>query len=490
MTRRGRICLSLLLVAALVAPALLAPPGAVAATNDTIRSFSLSGTPFAADFAPLPQRVTLELDLARKAKVWVSIRRPDGTLVRWLANGVNLAAGRRTWTWAGINKRGRTAADGQYLARVVTENGRGRARADRPLRKGLPPIYPANPGAIVIAVDPGHGGRYPGAVRDGFLEKDFNLAISLQLQQMLERAGVQVVMSRTTDRALDEPRTDHNGDGLFNRYDDDMLRTDSKNLARADVAVHVHNNANVDTEANGTSVYFNSKQTWAPQAAELAAVMLDAEMDALNAYRAPTFTPQDNGVRTGWYYYLGPYDPPFLPRPSLVTSVLSESLFVSNTADLEALKRADVRQSIAAGIYVGLAEWLNEREWGAGYATTAPPTEETTAGSAITYHLRLTNRGNRQSEGWTLQLGAVAAVPVYDGSGAVGQPIGEVAVPDGLNPGESVVLDIPATAPAAGEWLIKADVAVGEVRFSELGIAALQVPLTTTTSEAAAQVAP
>ena len=179
--------------------------------------------------------------------MWISIRRPDGTLVKRLATGVNMAAGRHSWTWAGVNKRGtnrrRWAIHGSRRHR---ERPRPIARLDRPLRKGLPPIYPANPGAIVIAVDPGHGGRYPGAVRDGFLEKDFNLAIALQLQQMLERAGVQVVMSRTTDRALDEPRTDHNGDGLFNRYDDDLLRTDSKNLARADVAVHVHNNANVD----------------------------------------------------------------------------------------------------------------------------------------------------------------------------------------------------------------------------------------------------
>ena len=70
-------------------------------------------------------------------------------------------------------------------------------------------------------------------------------------------------------------------------------------------------------------------------------------------------------------------------------------------------------------------------------------------------------------------------MPVYDGSGAAGQPIGEIAVPDGLAPGESIDVAVPATAPAAGEWLIKADVVVGATRFSELGIAALQLPLTT-----------
>lgn len=484
MTRRGPIWLSLVVVWALIAPALDAPTStAFGATNDTIRSFSLSGTPFAAHLAPLPERVTLQLQLVRRAKVWVSIRRPDGTLVKRFATGVSLPAGHHAWNWNGVNKRGRMAVDGPYLARAITENGRGRMREDRPLRKGLPAIYPANPGAIVIAVDAGHGGRYPGAARNGFREKDFNLDIALQLEQMLEHAGVQVVMSRRTDRALDEPPTDHNGDGALNRYDDDLLRTDSKNLARADVAVHVHNNANLDPAVSGTGVFLNPDHTWTPQAAALAGVMLDAEMAALDAYRTPTFTPRNNGVQAGWYYYLGPYDPPFLSRPSLVTSVLSESLFLSNAADMEALKRADLRQSLAAAIYVGLAQWLNERELGVGYETTAPPTERATAGSAITYHLRLTNRGNRQSEGWKLQLGAVPAVPVYDGSGAAGEPVGEAVIPDGLAPGESIDLAVSAVAPDAGEWLVKADVVVGTSRFSERGIAPLQMFLTTVSAE-------
>lgn len=476
---RSRIVLSLTVIVVLLTPGAAAVR---AATNDTIHSFSLSGTPFAAALPPLPDRVTVSLDLTRRAKVWVSIRRLDGTLVKRLAAGVSRGAGPHTWTWDGRNKRGGIAADREYVARVVAKNARGTVREERPLRKGLPPIYSQNPGAIVIAVDPGHGGRYPGAVRDGYKEKDFNLDIGLKLQALLEHAGVQVVMSRTTDNALDEPPTDHNGDGVFNRYDDDMLRTDGKNLARADVAVHVHNNSSADSVARGTGVFINEDHTWRPLASDLARLMVRAEAAALEAYRSADFDPVNAGVQGGWYYYLGPYDPPFLARPSLVTSVLSESLFVSNPSELRALRRADVRLSIAAGIYIGLAEWLNTRDFGAGYETTQEPISESSAGSAITYHLRLTNRGNRSSEGWTLRLGAVPGVPVYDGSGASGDTIGQIDVPDGLAPGQSVDLEVPVVAPASvGDWLVKADIVLGDGRhFADMGIAALQMPLTTT----------
>ena len=58
-------------------------------------------------------------------------------------------------------------------------------------------------------------------------------------------------MTRTTDVAVLEPKSDYNGDGVMNRYDDDLMRNDIKNGARADVAVHVHNNGNSDATITG-----------------------------------------------------------------------------------------------------------------------------------------------------------------------------------------------------------------------------------------------
>ena len=49
----------------------------------------------------------------------------------------------------------------------------------------------------------GHGGSDPGAVANGFKEKDLNLAIALACQEELARHGVSVLMSRTNDATED-----------------------------------------------------------------------------------------------------------------------------------------------------------------------------------------------------------------------------------------------------------------------------------------------
>lgn len=473
---------SRLLVIALLVLGTLFPGPAVAATttNGTITSLTLSGSVFAEDFAPLPQHVDIRLVLSRQARVTIRITRPDGTRIRTFAKRLSLAAGEHLWSWNGRNGAGAPVADGLYQVRVRTVNSS--AVQIRPVRKGMPLIYPANPGAIMIAVDPGHGGRYPGATRDGWKEKDFNLAIGLKLQALLERAGVEVVMSRTTDNALDEPPTDNNGDGVFDRYDDDLLRNDSANLARADVGVHVHNNAAPNTNAHGTETYAPSDRTFTPGSVALAQLVLHEEVTGLEAFHSPGFVPVDAGVHSGWYYYMGPYDPPYLPRPSLMPSVLSESLFVSNAAELEALKRPEVQLSLAAAMYIGLANWLNSRDFGIGYELLTGPASPVAPGSAVTYQLRVTNRGNLVSSGWNLELHSVPAVAVYDGSGQLGSLIGSIAVPDGLQPGQSVDLTVAAVAPAgAGDWLVKSDVRLPDNSYlSTVGVVSLQLPLSTT----------
>ena len=303
----------------------------------------------------------------------------------------------------------------------------------------------------------------------------------MKLRDLLEAAGVQVVMSRTTDVAVSEPPFDHNGDGTLDRYDDDLMRNDSANLARADVVVHVHNNASTSTTRNGTGTYTSMARTWTPEAVALAEVMVEQQFIALDAYRTPAFTPKSNGVQGGWYYYVGPYDPPYLPRPTLMPSVLSESLYLSNPPELEALKRADVRTSLAAGIYIAIAEYLNTRPLGIGYELVEGPDAALAAGTAAPYTIRVTNRGNTPSSGWALELHNVPHVPVYDGSGQQGDFIGAVDVPDGLQPGASVDVTVNGLAPPAGDWWVKADIRLADDSYaSHPGVVPLQVPLTTT----------
>lgn len=55
---------------------------------------------------------------------------------------------------------------------------------------------------LKIVIDAGHGGTDPGASGNGIIEKELTLAISKELQSELEKLGIPVFMTRTTDETL------------------------------------------------------------------------------------------------------------------------------------------------------------------------------------------------------------------------------------------------------------------------------------------------
>lgn len=68
-----------------------------------------------------------------------------------------------------------------------------------------PTPLPPRQGRIVVMIDPGHGGRDPGAIGIGGLrEKDINITISRRVQDQLEAQGIQVIMTRSDDRAVSQ----------------------------------------------------------------------------------------------------------------------------------------------------------------------------------------------------------------------------------------------------------------------------------------------
>ncbi len=95
-----------------------------------------------------------------------------------------------------------------------------------------------------IVIDPGHGGKDPGAVgkRLKGLEKDVNLNVSLQLKTYLENElGVNVLMTRTDDRFVSLQE-----------------RTKFANEHKADLFICVHTNASKDRSSKGVEVYYLS----------------------------------------------------------------------------------------------------------------------------------------------------------------------------------------------------------------------------------------
>lgn len=53
-----------------------------------------------------------------------------------------------------------------------------------------------------IFIDPGHGGKDPGAVGNNLQEKDVTLSVSLKLKTLLEKHGIETKLSRSTDTYL------------------------------------------------------------------------------------------------------------------------------------------------------------------------------------------------------------------------------------------------------------------------------------------------
>ena len=79
----------------------------------------------------------------------------------------------------------------------------------------------------VIFLDPGHGGKDPGANYLGVKEKDLTLQVSQQLKERLENLGYKVIMSRSTDVYVDFV----------------TKRSEMANETNADMFISIHFNA-------------------------------------------------------------------------------------------------------------------------------------------------------------------------------------------------------------------------------------------------------
>jgi len=111
-------------------------------------------------------------------------------------------------------------------------------RRPPPPPKPTPPVRPSRVSGVVV-IDPGHGGRDPGAIaRSGLQEKIVNLSVGRAVASLLRRRGVQVTMTREDDRFLE--------------LND---RADIANRLRADLFVSIHADSASNRSACGFTIY-------------------------------------------------------------------------------------------------------------------------------------------------------------------------------------------------------------------------------------------
>lgn len=101
-----------------------------------------------------------------------------------------------------------------------------------------------------IVIDPGHGGRYPGALGVRKLqESDINLAVGLHLWGLLMQAGAQVWLTRTADVDLSPKHGD--------LKEDLNARARLSAEVNADIFISIHHNSNIyDRKKNNVQIYY------------------------------------------------------------------------------------------------------------------------------------------------------------------------------------------------------------------------------------------
>ncbi len=106
----------------------------------------------------------------------------------------------------------------------------------------------------IVVLDPGHGGRDPGAIsKSGKYEKHITLAMAKETREYLEDAGYKVVLTRSTDKAIP----------LRRRYQ-------IAHEADGDLFISIHADSAKNKSARGLSVYTISERASDKEAAALA----------------------------------------------------------------------------------------------------------------------------------------------------------------------------------------------------------------------------
>lgn len=166
----------------------------------------------------------------------------------------------------------------------------------------------------------GHGGSEPGAVANGFVEKDLNLTIALACRDELERHGVNVLMSRTKD-------------------ENDTLTEEIRecNAYNPDLAVDIHNNAG---EGDGCEAFYYHKGGTGKTLAQN--ILANLILIGQNSRGIKT---RLNSSGTDYYGFI---------RETKAPAVIVECAFLDNKTDLQIIDTEAEQKAMGVAIAKGI----------------------------------------------------------------------------------------------------------------------------------------
>lgn len=215
-----------------------------------------------------------------------------------------------------------------------------------------------------IMLDAGHGGKDPGAMAGGIVERQFTLDMGKRVGTLLAKEGFTVLYTRTG-----------------NKYISLQDRPDIANDKKADLFVSLHVNANKNPTVHGLETYYLDEaktQDAAVVAArensvsvknisDLQFILTDLMLSykvkesrhlarcvhkgILQRLRGAKMRVHDNGVRSAPFYVL---------MGARMPAILVEFGYITNANDLENLKSEKYLQRQAEGIVEGILQYRKE----------------------------------------------------------------------------------------------------------------------------------
>ena len=214
-----------------------------------------------------------------------------------------------------------------------------------------------------IVIDPGHGGKDPGAVADGLQEKDVVLRMAKILGQVLAKElGVEVLFTRERD--------------VFVPLEE---RTAFANTQGADLFLSIHANASRNLGVRGLETYFlnltsdeHAIEVAARENATSSKSIADLQDVLKELFLNSKITESRrlaSGVHRGLTYQLSrrfskvhdlgiKQAPFFVLIGAQMPSILIEMAFLTNLQDRQLLREQDFLRSLAKGVVEGIQGYL------------------------------------------------------------------------------------------------------------------------------------
>lgn len=188
-----------------------------------------------------------------------------------------------------------------------------------------------------IVLDAGHGATDSGKVGiNGALEKDINLAIVGYLQELLQKEGIKVTLTRADDMPLYEETADNK------KMSDMKNRIQTIESAVPHAVISIHQNSYTDPSVRGPQVFYYTASTTGEQ---LATCIQNRFTDLIGEENR-------RKVKANKDYYLLIH--------TAVPTVIVECGFLSNPEEAGRLITEEYQRGVAEVVAQGILDWLQE----------------------------------------------------------------------------------------------------------------------------------